>query len=383
MSLLSRLMGRRPARPTLESLEERALPSGFSAIQANFNSTRIPTGDTIWFNSAVKVSGLGSTPATIRLVNSAIDFTANGASYHLNVPDADIVFSPTATQATTTFDSADNRWETTIPASATGNAFLSGLAMPVTSSLPGLLPLGGGLLGGLLGPLTSALPGSINPTWSGTFQSDTPGLTVTWKWSAAVYDQFDSDYNDLGVKPVDGSQLSAYHNSDLAGTPEAFRNAVTAGARGGGGTNYTGTYSSAAQVAPDYVPPPPPPNPPPAPALGSLSGHVYFDNDLSGSRDAGEGGQTGWTVVLSGTDYQGNSVYLTATTDGDGSYTFSGLLAGDYQLSVVQMNPAWDATGASVGSAGGTALDDQTVGLISLGAGVEGTDYDFGEYLFA
>jgi hypothetical protein len=260
----------------------------------------------------------------------------------------------------------------------------------VTSGLPGLLPVEGGplggLLGGLLGPLTSALPGNINPTWSGTFQSDTPGLTVTWQWSAAVYTQFDSDYNDLGVKPVDGSQLSAYHNSDRAGSPEAFRNAVTAGARGSGGSNYTGTASNAAQVAPDYVPPPPPPpppSPPPAPALASLSGHVYVDNDMSGSMDAGESGAVGWTVVLSGTDYQGNAVHLTARTDGDGSYTFDGLLAGDYQLSVVQLNSAWDATAPSVGSVGGTTLDDQTVGLISLGAGAQGSDYDFGEYLYA
>jgi hypothetical protein len=47
----------RQARPTLEVLEDRAVPSGFSAIQATFNATSIPAGDTIWFNSAVKVSG--------------------------------------------------------------------------------------------------------------------------------------------------------------------------------------------------------------------------------------------------------------------------------------------------------------------------------------
>ena len=99
----------------------------------------------------------------------------------------------------------------------------------------------------MLAPLTSALPGGISPTWSGTFQADTPGLTVNWQWGAAVYTQFSSDNNALGVKPVDGSLLSVYHNSDHAGAPESFRSAVTAGARGSGGTNYTGTPSSRPQ----------------------------------------------------------------------------------------------------------------------------------------
>jgi hypothetical protein len=116
--------------------------------------------------------------------------------------------------------------------------------------------------------------------------------------------------------------------------------------------------------------------------VASLSGHVYFDSDMSATMDGGEAGQAGWTVVLSGTDYLGNAVYLTATTGDDGSYTFDGLKAGDYRLHVEQMG-AWDATAPTVGSVGGTTLDDQTVGSISLAAGVQGTGYDFGEFLFS
>jgi hypothetical protein len=48
----------------------------------------------------------------------------------------------------------------------------------------------------------------------------------------------------VGAKPVDANNLSIYHNSDHAGTPENFKNCVTGGARGGGGSNWTGSYSA-------------------------------------------------------------------------------------------------------------------------------------------
>jgi hypothetical protein len=52
------------------------------------------------------------------------------------------------------------------------------------------------------------------------------------------------DYTGLGVKPVDDNDASIYtHNADHAGTPENFKPYVIGGARGGGGSNYTGSYS--------------------------------------------------------------------------------------------------------------------------------------------
>jgi hypothetical protein len=375
VTLFSRLVGRPPrpkalrrARPTLVVLEDRALPSGFSAIQANFNAAAIPAGNTVWFNSAVKVAGLGSTPATLHLVNSAIDFTANGASYHLVVPDADITFLPTATAAETTFDSENNRWETTAPSAAGGNVFLAGLALPVTSGLPGLLPVEGGplggLLGGLLGPLTSALPGNISPTWSGTFRTDAPGLTVTWQWSAAVYARFGSDNDSLGVKPADGNQLSAYRNSDPAGTPESFRNAVRAGARGAGGSNYTGTPSGPAQVAPDFVPPPPPPAP-----TGSLSGAVL---DITTGV-----GLSGVTITLSWADASGQEHSLSTTTDDNGGYSFTGLGAATYSITMRIRGGYQDEADANqVGSLGGSTSLNTFSGIV-LNDGDQGVNYTF------
>ena len=54
---------------------------------------------------------------------------------------------------------------------------------------------------------------------------------------------FVSDYNLIGVKPVDDNHASVYQNSDHAGTPENFKMFVVGGATGGGGSNYTGGYS--------------------------------------------------------------------------------------------------------------------------------------------
>jgi len=85
-------------------------------------------------------------------------------------------------------------------------------------------------------------------TWYGEFATDPPGIVIQWKWAAAVYTQFDLENNALGVKPVDANEGSLYANSDHAGTPEYFKTFVIGGARGGGGSNYTGSYSGTPSV---------------------------------------------------------------------------------------------------------------------------------------
>jgi len=122
------------------------------------------------------------------------------------------------------FNAATHEWETVVPSSGVaGDTFLDGVAFPVPIDLRG----------------------GIKPvTWTGRFSSDTPGITVQWKWAAAVYSQFSTDENALGVKPVDDKKASVYQNADRAGTPENFKAFVIGGARGGGGANFTGGYSS-------------------------------------------------------------------------------------------------------------------------------------------
>ena len=156
-----------------------------------------------------------------------IQFSVNGTSYLSSVPDTTVTFDPSATSATTTFTNT-GVWQTSVPSNASGNAFLSGLAVPI--------PSGG-------------LPGGINPvTWSGTFSSTSPAIIINWQWAVAVYTAFSTDNNTLGVKPVDDNQLSQYKNSDHAGTPENYKSSVTGVAGGGGGSNYTGGLSGTASV---------------------------------------------------------------------------------------------------------------------------------------
>src|SRR6266508_4130005 len=57
-----------------------------SAIETSFNSTPIAEGNFIWFNSSMRVDGLGSDAATIFLNDSMINFAANGTNYSLPVP---------------------------------------------------------------------------------------------------------------------------------------------------------------------------------------------------------------------------------------------------------------------------------------------------------
>jgi hypothetical protein len=204
------------------------------SITANFNGTPIDEGDYIWFNAVIKVKGLALDPVTIGFGSSPIMFIANGVGVMVPVPATLITFTPGLPLATTEFDGSHFQWNTLVPSSGlAGNVFLSGAAF--------LVPPGG-------------LPGGIKGvTWQGMFCSTAPGIELQWKWAAAVYrfaDFLASGYEGLGVKPVDDNNASMYKNSDHAGTPENFKSYVVGGARGGGGSNYTGSYSGTASCEP-------------------------------------------------------------------------------------------------------------------------------------
>ena len=220
-----------------------------SSISGNFNGTAIAGGNYIWFTSVLKPSGLGSTPVTIYVRKSTISFTANGANYTIPVPDANIVFNPNATTATTTFNSATNQWDTTVPSSGlAGNTLLDAVEY--------LVPAGG-------------LPGGIkNVTWQINFSTDTSGISLNWQWAAGVYPTFSTTYNSLGVKPVDDTKASQYQNSDHAGTPENYKSYVVGGATGGGASNYTGSLSATVGLAVPLV------QAPTASAGGPYSGFI-------------------------------------------------------------------------------------------------------------
>jgi hypothetical protein len=196
------------------------------SIASAFNSSSIPSGRFIWFNSVLdpgKLSGINGT-VTFTITNGRITFTANNQQYNLTVPDAKIRFDAGVSTATTQF--VNNAWETTIPKSNNGFVFLAGLRYQVPANLPGNIS---------------------NVTWSAKISIDKANITPMWKWAAAVYTSFGT-HSSIGVKPKDGKDRNLYNNNDNAGTPENYTSYVVAGAKGSGGTNYTGDYSSSSSV---------------------------------------------------------------------------------------------------------------------------------------
>ena len=156
------------------------------------------------------------------------DASNNLVTVNQPLPGAKITIDPSVSTATTMFDAVDNVWITTVPFDLDDATFLTGI--------PWLVPAGG-------------IPADIEPvTWCETFASDTAGVDIGWRWSAAAYSSFSGDYNTLGVKPMNTDHDNPPANRDNAGTPENFKTFVIPGARGKGGKNYTGSYSGSAEI---------------------------------------------------------------------------------------------------------------------------------------
>jgi len=246
----------------------------------------------VWFNAALKASGLGSSPVSIHVTHQEIDFTSGGVPYSVKVPDSILNFSSANAVASTSLDAGQNACVTNLPMSWSGNAFLGGATFVANNGLAK----------------------GINPVvWVGNFETDAPGVKLNWQWGAAVYTHFSADYNSLNVKPLDSGSATVYQNSDHAGTPEAFKSFVTGGARGGGGSNWTGSYSGTASVTPTVVD---------FNAPVQLTGRVV---DNSGA------GLMGVTITL--TDDSG-TVIAQVITDNNGYYLISNVAPSqDYLLS--------------------------------------------------
>src|SRR4029079_3374729 len=105
------------------------------SIASNFNSTSIPAGRYIWFNSVFDRGSFSNISGTVtfNITNSKITFTANTQQFTLNVPNSRIRFDATVNSATTQF--VNGVWETAVPRSYSSYVFMGGLAYQVPSSL--------------------------------------------------------------------------------------------------------------------------------------------------------------------------------------------------------------------------------------------------------
>lgn len=215
-----------------------------SSVTATFDSTTIPSGDYLWFSAVLQLTGsLPSSSSTLAVsfYNQQITITpTSGSPITLTPPNSVVTFEPGAAGSSTTSYSTSGGWATTVSWTdeSTGNQFLSGLAY--------LVPSGVNLA-------------NAKVTWTGKFSAfitnancqtsgtSTLNVDLNWKFGAAVYSQFTTNYGSLGVKPTD-VKTSTYNNNDNAGTPENYKSYVVSGGTGSGGDNFTGEYNGTSCV---------------------------------------------------------------------------------------------------------------------------------------
>ena len=170
---------------------------------------------------------------------------------------------------------------------------------------------------------------------------------------------------------MDDAKADFYRNGDPAGTPEAFKRLVVRGGTGTGGNNYTGGSSNSKSVAAGPFEPP---------TLGSLSGTIYQDGNgdhLLNSAD--DFGFEGIEVDL----LNANGILIKSTfTDVNGSYSFTDLAAGTYQVEMVVPDPIFNTMLPEVGTSGGTVDSSWAlVTEIALGSGATAIGYNFGVWV--
>ncbi|MBV8354725.1 MAG: DUF2334 domain-containing protein, partial [Candidatus Eremiobacteraeota bacterium] len=211
----------------------------------NFNAGTIPAGDSLWISAVMKVGGLDKNQKDVLYVENS-KVTVDGQTFV--GPNMQITFDPNATSASLNYSSTGNLWTEVLPENTSGNDFLTGVIIP--------------------GPF----PGAQGASWTASFstQSSHPlQLNVNWQFAAALYASLGSNYNALGVKPLDDNNYSwtigtttfPKGNSDHAGVPESMKSAFIGGAgTGGGGSNFTGSYSGTVNFTPSNSGAQPPPS---------------------------------------------------------------------------------------------------------------------------
>ncbi|MFO0806218.1 MAG: carboxypeptidase regulatory-like domain-containing protein [Gemmataceae bacterium] len=338
-------------QPALDNLEDRTTPT-VSAITGNFNGTAIAAGNVLWLSSVAKVSNVPATGAIVHVGDQTVSFTANGVPYSIAVPDSTLTLSPGTTNADTATN-ADGSWSMASPRTFSGNVFLSGVAVPLPSGLPG---------------------GIKNVTWSGDFVTNAAGVKVNWQWAGAAYSNFGATNADvLGVKAADNGD-STYMNADHAGTPENFKSFVRGGATGGGGSNFTGSLSATKSVIPEVGNV----NPPVEVSPAGISGFV---------RDRFAMPQAQVLLTLTGTDDRGQTVSVQTYTDSNGRYEFINLRPGTYTITetppdlsadFLTLQSATSEVGQINNGAGsGTSGTNGQIVDVTLAGGDIGTDFNF------
>lgn len=205
-------------------------PDGHVGVAASvgpyqYNAGTVPAQDTLWINAVAKVSGV--TPGTeiaFYNVTYSTNIVSGSAPASEQMPDMTIFFDSSSTPSVAY--TSGGGWVEHIPASLGGNVFLDGYG--TTAQRAPYRPRNG--------------------TLTGCFASNNT-LDINFQFGAALYNaSFPNgaagDYDVVGAKPADQSG-----GANHAGTPENEKSAFIGGAgSGGGGSNYTGSYSATGHV---------------------------------------------------------------------------------------------------------------------------------------
>ena len=199
------------------------IPAANEVISStSWNKFSIPFGKApvVWVNAQFKPAGVPTaTNSSIRF--TGVSFVLNGVPYPM--PDGVVNFDINAPAASSTAFSgtpgtSSALWTTTInPNFISDENFFIGAAIPVDA----------------------AIAGGGQATMQFTTQTDDTGLSFSWQWSAAVYTYWPSDWNQ--------ALIQAYHgNGEHADTPNntQVQKSLIQGPRGGGGSNFTGSWSA-------------------------------------------------------------------------------------------------------------------------------------------
>jgi hypothetical protein len=93
-------------------------------------------------------------------------------------------------------------------------------------------------------PVTPAIAAGAKATLTYTTVASVQGISFSWQWSAAVYTFWPADWNQALIQPFHGNGLHA-------GTPlnTKVQKSLIQGPRGGGGSNFTGSWSATGNAA--------------------------------------------------------------------------------------------------------------------------------------
>jgi uncharacterized repeat protein (TIGR01451 family) len=187
-----------------------------NSICSGFNSQN-PGNGWVWCNAHLNCNP--GKPCTVYCQNASITLNCNdGKSYTFPVPDCQVNFTPNCSSGSCSFDGTT--WQTTLPCAGDNQILLSGCGIPWQSDFANCHSV----------------------CWTGAFSCSTPGINCNWQWSAACYNTSLGNCGQVNVKPCLNTQCG-YNNGDQAGTPENYKNYCQGGACGGGGANYTGSWS--------------------------------------------------------------------------------------------------------------------------------------------